>query len=124
MDVRPKALERNVNTAKELAKNNNGLLPSPWRMIKMGYGGLHRYILRHPTYFKDLQFQEVVGTEDGVSFNIEIRRRHIETVHKLIKEHGKLPGITWMNNNGYSKLASYMRIHPEVFAKFQNSHKE
>ncbi len=120
MKVRPRVLTRNLQLANTLAEHNGGVLPNPNRMIKMGHEGLYRYILRHPDYFEKFDYQEAVGIQDDdATFNIGIRQQHLETADGLIKKQGKLPSPKWLAVNGFSKLASYMRIHPEVFGNLK-----
>ena len=117
MKVRPRVLARNLKLADNLAADNGGVLPNPWRMIQMGHGGLYRYILRHPKKFDHFDYQEAVGgQDDDATFNIGIRQEHLKTAETLVAKKGELPSTKWLGANGYSKLVSYMRIHPSVFS--------
>jgi len=51
MKPRPKVLKRQLLLAENLTKQHRGQLPGKWELIKLGYGGLYRYIMRHPDLF-------------------------------------------------------------------------
>lgn len=124
MKVRPRVLARRLKLAKELAQENGGVLPNPWRMIQEGHGSLYRYIYRHPEEFDKFEYQDVVGGTNKTTFNIGIREKHLRTARNLLRIHDKLPAIKWLNDNGFTPLASYMRIHPDVFNGLSTSKKK
>lgn len=119
MIPRPNVMRKNLQTAQELSDDNGGRLPNPWRMIQMGYGGLYRYIIRHPSAFKSFKFDPAVGIDKKgrKPFNVAIREEHIDTAKQLIKKKGRIPDPAWLNANGYSRLAAYMRTYPGVIKK-------
>lgn len=122
MKPRPNVLKRNMELAEALAKENGGNLPNPWSLIQMGHAGLYRYILRHPTHFRRFTFDSAVGREGGrekTTFNLGIRQTHLETAASLAKQNrGKLPPIRTLSQRGFTKLLSYMRTYPDLFAQW------
>jgi len=126
MIPRPNVMQKNLHEVEKLSHNNGGKLPNPWRMIQMGYGSLYRYIKRHPSVFKRFTFDTAVGTSKGrkTSFNVAIRKEHLCTAQKLTRIHQKLPDPAWLNANGYSRLAAYMRTYPEVFSNINSKKKK
>lgn len=119
MKTRPNVLARNLHLASQLA-DENGVLPNPNRLIRMGYEGLYRYILRHSEKFVDFEYREAVETRGDTTFNIKIRSKHLFSARKLIQEYGVLPPVKWLGDHGFTKLASYMRIYPAVFSSMTN----
>ncbi|MHA2279590.1 MAG: hypothetical protein ACXAC5_01680 [Promethearchaeota archaeon] len=94
-------------------------MPNPWRMIQMGYGGLYRYMKRHPNAFKKFKFAKAIGVdkkgENRQTYNCGIREEHKQTALELSKTHDGIPDASWLNANGYSRLAAYIRAYPAVF---------
>ena len=116
-------LENNVSfdTIGVYSKNNNGELPNPWKMIQQGHGGLYRYIQRHQQEFKHLNVEKAVGKEPNkqnkmINFNVAIREEHIKKARRLaLKNNGVLQDPNWLRKNGHTRLASYVKIYPNVF---------
>lgn len=121
MTIRPNVMEKRLRLATELAKSNGGKLPNPWKMIQQGYGGLYRYIQRHPKEFKRFEVEEAVGQEKSkrnghIKFNVAIREEHLETARGLIcKNRGVLQNTSWLMQHGHTRLASYIKTYPHVF---------
>jgi hypothetical protein len=113
-------MERRMKLATEMSEQNGGKLPNPQKMIQQGHGGLYRYIQRHPKEFGHFAVEEAVGRENNGNFNVGIRNEHLTAARKLIKEHGMLPDATWLARRGYTRLASYMKIYPDVFVGLEN----
>lgn len=110
-------MKKNIELAEKISKANKGKLPNPWKLIQMGYGGLYIYIKRHPKAFERFCYEQVLGVDRkrGTTFSMSIRDGHVKTVAKLSKKHNGLPDFSWLNVNGHSRLAAYMRAYPEVF---------
>jgi len=123
MIARPKVMKRNLEEARQIAKANGGKLPNPWKLIQMGHGGLYRYIKRHPKSFSKFKFEQVIGVDRKrkTAFSMSIRDEHIKTATKLAKRHKGLPDFSWLNANGYSRLAAYIRAYPEVFSSLNGT---
>jgi hypothetical protein len=112
-------MSKNLREAEKLAEQEGGVLPNPWRMIQMGHGGLYRYITRHRGAFKKFKFATAIGVDgkgkNKRTFNRAIREEHIETANNLARRHKGVPDSFWLNANGYSRLAAYIRRYPAVF---------
>ncbi len=117
ISIRPNVMDRNLRLAKRISERNGGKLPNPWALIQLDYGSLYRYIKRHPKEFAHFKVDVAVGHKKNGTFNVSIRRKHLITAQQLAKSHGVIPPPRWLNSHGYSRLASYMRVYPEVFAK-------
>jgi hypothetical protein len=126
MLARPRVMERNLRAAEKLARKNGGKLPNPWRMIQMGHGGLYRYIKRHPKAFSKFSFDQVLAVDRKrkTTFSVSVRDEHLATAEKLTKRHKRLPDFSWLNANGYSRLAAYIRAYPEVFKSLDKKKKK
>lgn len=125
--IRPRVKEKNLAQARTLAKRNGGKLPNPWKMIQQGYGGLYRYMLRHPKFFEEFEVESAVGQEkvgrNNITFNVAIRQEHIATAMELKRRLGHMPDEKWLAKKGYTRLAAYQRVRPEVFAKLPDPKK-
>jgi len=42
--------------------------------------------------------------------------RHVQTAERLAAEHGILPRVMWLRDNGHGALCQHMRAHPGAFA--------
>lgn len=124
MLVRPKVMEKRLKLARKLERENGGKLPNPWKMIQQGHGGLYRYIQRHPTVFSQFAIEEAVGKEEEKNgrgnFNISIREEHLKNARQLArKNNGILQDINWLMQHGHTRLASYVKTYPCVFANLE-----
>lgn len=120
--IRPNVMEKRLKLAQKLACKNGGKLPNPWKMIQQGHGGLYRYIQRHSKEFKQFKIEKAVGkerTKNGrISFNISIREEHLKTARQLAQKNGgTLQDGGWLMQQGYTRLASYIKTYPHVFDK-------
>ncbi len=105
-DVQIRARHR--QTARLLAQENGGKVPSLSRLIEMGYPRLSRYIYGHPEFFK--RFRREKGKKNKTA------KEHIRNAEKLARKHGKLPssGII-LKEHGWA-LYVFMRRNSALFA--------
>ena len=129
MTVRPKIMKKRLKLAEELTRKNGGKLPNPWKMIQQGHGGLYRYVQRHPREFSHFKIEEAVGQElikqnvQG-TFNLAIRREHLKKARQLARKNkGVLQDSSWLMRQGYTRLASYIKTYPHIFACFNGRQK-
>ncbi len=117
--VRPKVMEKRQKLAQKLSDKNGGKLPNPWKMIQQGHGGLYRYIQRHQKEFSQFEVEKAVGKEKEngrAHFNVGIREEHLSQARQLArKNRGVLQDPKWLNQHGYTRLASYIKTYPKVF---------
>jgi len=99
-------LEDWVGIAKDLAKKNNGKLPTVSWLIENKLGMLCRQMQKNPEAFS------LITQERNF-------RRPLEWVvvaEKLSDKHKGLPNTYWLQKQGYKALDKVMRQHSELFA--------
>ena len=103
-----KTVEEKVKIAEDLAKKNNGILPSYSWLQKNGYNRIIATIYQYPEKFSHIE-QEHKQIRKPI-------KEHVKLAEKLAKEHdGILYSGSWLNKNGYAGLVSAIRRHPEKF---------
>jgi len=128
--INVKIMNKQLKLAETLSKKNGGKLPNPQKMIQQGYGGLYRYINRNPKRFNHMPVEQVVGKEHSketghVQYNVSIRNEHIQQAKKLARQNrGVLQTPKWLIENGYTRLASYVKTYPHVFVKNKLTHRK
>lgn len=127
MTVRPRVMAKRLKLAEQLAKKNGGKLPNPWKMIQQGQSGLYRYIHRHPKAFEHFEVEDAVEptkrSGEG-NFNIAIRKEHLKKARQLAsKNNGVFQNSSWLIQHGHTRLASYAKTYPYVFAHLNGKQK-
>jgi hypothetical protein len=102
-----KTLSEWVVVAERMAKDNGGLLPVQEEIRRRICYGLVFWIKRNPERFSHIQQQR-----NGFKSESE----WIETAKELASRSGGfLPGMGWLNKNGYSGLGQVIRKRPDLF---------
>lgn len=102
------ALDECVAVAEHVASENGGAIPYAEQLRKMGLGRLAHAIHKHPERFTHLKQAGVLD-------------KWVPIAERLVEEHGILPGLKWLEKNGYNGLRMAFRRKPELFAHIQRA---
>jgi hypothetical protein len=99
-----------------ISQSPDGILPSVTWLKKNGHTGLYQYMRAHPYAFAHMkQHRRGVRSHDE-----KVKERQVALAKKLARKNGgTLPSVTWLTENDYSGLLSYIWKHPEFFEDIQ-----
>jgi hypothetical protein len=111
-----KTVDEWVPIAEKLAKEHNGILPSPGWLGKHGYASLCAMMRNHSEKFFHIKQDSRKGrTVD----------EWVPVVEKIVKENnGFLPGSKWLKEYNYSSLYYMIRTYPDKFAHIKMKKKK
>jgi len=109
---KPDVLIKYVKLAEQLASQNpTGKIPSIKWLRNNDYTGLYQYMRTHPKPFKHLEQED----SKPRSCDEKIKRRQVALAERLSSRTGYLRSSRSLREDGYNKLDTYMRRHPEFF---------
>ena len=92
--------------AKQLAKENGGVLPAPARLKENGLDGLNQAKRIHPKFFKGIEQDKKYHSPE----------EWVPIAEQLAKDNGgMLPNLGWLEENGLLRLHHAKRKHPKLF---------
>ncbi len=114
MTKKYKTIKEHIAIAEQLAKDNNGILPSQNWLRNNNYIGLYCCIIKFPEKFKHIEQEKKFKTIE----------EQVVIAQQLAKDNnGILPSPYWLKNNGYSAIEVMIRRHPEKFKHIEQKKK-
>jgi hypothetical protein len=98
----------------EKLEKEHGTLPCGAWLEKNGYSALYQAMRKRPELFAHIKQEKKVGKKP---------EEWIPIAERLEKEHGTLPCVDWLCENGYSGLNYVMKKHPGWFAHISQESK-
>jgi len=107
---RAKSPEEQLQLVMQLTENGKKPIPGVCWLQGNGYGGLYKWLYRHP---------EVVEKYGQDWAGGRTSEEQLQLVMQLT-ENGKkpIPGVGWLRGNGYRGLDYWLSRHPEVVEKY------
>lgn len=110
-----KNLLETIKEAEELAKYNEGKIPSSLWLQRNGYSGLDQKIRKYSDEFSHMQQENKSG---------KTMEEYVEEAELLAKDNsGNLPCHSWLKNNGYENLSAALYRNPDIFKHINKNNK-